>query len=62
MFGKKLSHGWSLVFSFPGLLNIIIAYNFTLDFWVSYKLFGGFLITLTCCVIMMIYIFGGVDT
>ena len=36
---KKLSLGWSLGFFISGLLNIIIAYNFTLDFWVSYKLF-----------------------
>ena len=56
---KKLSHGWSLGFFISGLLNIIIAYNFTLDFWVSYKLFGGFLITLIYLVIMMIYLWRG---
>ena len=56
---KKLSRGWSLGFFISGLLNIIIAYNFTLDFWVSYKLFGGFLITLTYLVIMMIYLWRG---
>ena len=56
---KKLSLGWSLGFFISGLLNIIIAYNFTLDFWVSYKLFGGFLITLTYLVIMMIYLWRG---
>ena len=56
---KKLSLGWSLGLFISGLLNIIIAYNFTLDFWVSYKLFGGFLITLTYLVIMMIYLWRG---
>ena len=56
---KKLSLGWSLGFFISGLLNIIIAYNFSLDFWVSYKLFGGFLITLTYLVIMMIYLWRG---
>ena len=56
---KKLSRGWSLGFLISGLLNIIIAYNFTIDVWVSYKLFGGFLITLTYIVIMMIYLWRG---
>ena len=55
----KLSRGWSLGFFISGLLNIIIAYNFSIDFWVSYKLFGGFLITLTYLVIMMIYLWRG---
>ena len=56
---KKLSIGWSLGFFVSGLLNIIVAYNFTLDFWVSYKLFGGFLITSIYVVIMMIYLWRG---
>ena len=56
---KKLSRGWSLGFFVSGLLNIIVAYNFTLDVWVSYKLFGGFLITSTYIVIMMIYLWRG---
>ena len=53
---KKLSRGWSLGFFISGLLNIIIAYNFSLDFWVSYKFFGSFFITFTYIVIMMIYL------
>ena len=56
---KNLSRGWSFGFFVSGLLNIIIAYNFTLDVWVSYKLFGGFLITVTYIVIMMIYLWRG---
>ena len=56
---RRLSRGWSLGFFISGLLNIIIAYNFTIDIWVSYKLFGGFLITLTFVVIMMIYLWRG---
>ena len=56
---KKLSRGWSLGFFISGLLNIIIAYNFSLDFWVTYKLFGGFLITLIYFGIMMIFLWRG---
>jgi len=56
---RRLSRGWSLGFFISGLLNIIIAYNFTLDIWISFKFFGGFLITLTFVVIMMIYLWKG---
>ena len=56
---KKLSRGWSLGFFISGLLNIVIAYNYNLDFWVSYKLFGGFLITLIYLVIMTVYLWRG---
>tara|TARA_Y100001970_G_scaffold270910_1_gene365440 strand:- start:1085 stop:1633 length:549 start_codon:yes stop_codon:yes gene_type:complete len=41
-----LSRWWALGFFISGTLNIIIAYNFSLDFWVSYKFFGNFLISL----------------
>ena len=56
---KKLTRGWSLGFFLSGLLNIIIAYNFSLDFWVSYKFFGGFLLSSTYILIMMIYLWRG---
>tara|TARA_B100001250_G_scaffold363284_1_gene342543 strand:+ start:675 stop:1211 length:537 start_codon:yes stop_codon:yes gene_type:complete len=56
---KKLNRGWCLGFFVLGLLNIIIAYNFSLDFWVSYKLFGGLLITFSYMIITMIYLWKG---
>ena len=56
---KRLSRGWSLGFFVSGLLNIVVAYNFTLDVWVSYKLFGGLFVTSTYIVIMMIYLWRG---
>ena len=52
----KLGYGWSLGFFIAGALNLIVAYNFSLDFWMAYKLVGGFGLTLTYTVIMMVYL------
>ena len=43
---RNLNFGWSLGFFVAGVLNLVVAYFFSLDFWVSYKLIGGFAITL----------------
>ena len=37
-------------------MNLIVAFQFSLDFWVSYKLFGGFGLTLCYFVIMVVYL------
>lgn len=41
----RLNFGWAAGFFFAGALNLVVAYNFSLDFWVSYKLIGGFALT-----------------
>lgn len=41
----RLNFGWAFGFFFAGALNLVVAYNFSLEFWVSYKLIGGFVIT-----------------
>ena len=43
---RNLAFGWSGGFFLAGVLNLVVAYNFTLDFWVTYKLIGGFATTL----------------
>ena len=43
---RNLAFGWSGGFFLAGVLNLVVAYNFTLDFWVTYKLVGGFATTL----------------
>ena len=53
---KHLSLGWSAGFFLAGLLNLIVAFQFSLDFWVSYKLFGGLGLTLFYFVIMVVYL------
>jgi intracellular septation protein len=37
----KLCVAWGLFFLFKGALNLWVAYNFSTDTWVNFKLFGG---------------------
>ena len=56
---KNLSLGWSLAFFIAGALNLIVAFNFSMDIWVSYKLIGGIGLTLIYMIIMMAYLVKG---
>lgn len=38
---KKLLFGWIGFFAVMGVLNLYVAYNYSTDTWVSFKLFGG---------------------
>lgn len=53
---RILNTGWSLGFILAGVLNLIVAFNFSLEFWVSYKLFGGTALTFLYMVITIIYL------
>ena len=37
----KVNLSWIAFFAFMGALNLIVAFNFPTDTWVSFKLFGG---------------------
>ncbi|HZN24237.1 MAG TPA: septation protein A [Burkholderiales bacterium] len=37
----KLLLSWIGFFAFMGILNLYVAYNFSLDAWVNFKMFGG---------------------
>jgi intracellular septation protein len=52
----RLNFGWALGFLIAGALNLIVAYNFSMEFWVTYKLVGGFALTFIYIVITMIYL------
>ncbi len=56
---RTLTLGWSLGFFIAGVLNLVVAYGFSLDFWVSYKLIGGFAITFIYIAITMVYLVKG---
>ncbi len=56
---RNLTFGWALGFFVAGALNLIVAYNFDLDFWVTYKLVGGFAITLFYMLVTMVYLVRG---
>ena len=43
---SHLNFGWAGGFTLAGILNLYVAYNFSESFWVSYKLIGGFGLTL----------------
>ena len=36
----RLNNSWALFFLFCGVINIYIAYNFDLDTWINFKVFG----------------------
>jgi intracellular septation protein len=38
----KLAIAWGVFFLFQGALNLWVAFNFPLNTWVNFKLFGGF--------------------
>lgn len=56
---RNLSLGWVGGFLFAGLLNLVVAYNFSLEFWVSYKLIGGFLLTACYIAATIVYLVAG---
>lgn len=37
---QRLNLAWGLFFAAMGVVNLYIAYNFPLEFWVNFKLFG----------------------
>lgn len=56
---KHLNNGWALGFVIAGVLNLVVAYNFSLDFWVSYKLFGGMGLTIFYMACTVLYLMKG---
>lgn len=53
---NHLAWGWSAAFFFAGALNLLVAYQFSEEFWVNYKLFGGFGLTLFYVVVTVVYL------
>ena len=52
----RLNFGWALGFFFAGALNLVVAYNFSMEFWVTYKLVGGFALTFLYVMLTMVYL------
>jgi intracellular septation protein len=38
---SRLNWSWAAFFAFMGTANLFVAYNFSTDLWVNFKLFGG---------------------
>ena len=52
----RLNFGWAAGFFVAGALNLFVAYSFSLDVWVSYKLIGGFALTFLYILITIGYL------
>ena len=48
---------WIGSFTLAGALNLIVAYNASLDFWVTYKLVGGMTLSLLTIIITIAYLY-----
>ena len=38
---KKVNWSWAIFFALMGVLNLYVAFNYSTDAWVNFKLFGG---------------------
>jgi intracellular septation protein len=52
----RLNYAWVIFFSLMGALNIYVAYNYSTNAWVNFKLFGGMGITLLFVFLQAIYL------
>ena len=52
----RLNFGWAAGFLFAGALNLVVAYNFSMEFWVTYKLVGGLGLTFSYIAITLLYL------
>lgn len=52
----RLNFGWSIFFIIMGALNLYVAYSFSTDVWVNFKLFGGAGLTLVFIFLQAIYL------
>ena len=52
----RLNFAWIAFFAFMGLLNLYVAYSFSTDAWVNFKLFGGIGLMLAFTIAQGIYI------
>ncbi len=56
MVWKKMLWSWSAFFIVVGILNIAVAYNFSTEIWVDFKLFGLLSLTLIFAVLQGFYL------
>ena len=53
---QKVNTMWAGFFAAIGVLNLIIAYNFSEDFWVDFKMFGVFGLTFIFIILQVFYL------
>lgn len=53
---RKLGWAWVLFFASMGVLNLWVAFNFPLDTWVSFKMWGSLVLTLVFTLAQGVYL------
>ena len=53
---SKLNWAWAFFFLMMGSLNLYVAYHYTTNTWVNFKLFGGFGLTLLFILLQALYL------
>lgn len=53
---NRLNLSWVIFFFLSGALNIFVAYSFSTDFWVNFKLFGLFGLTFAFAIGQAVYL------
>jgi intracellular septation protein len=53
---SRLNWSWVGFFAFMGALNLYVAYNYSTDLWVSFKLFGGMGLMLVFVVVQALFL------
>ena len=52
----KLDYSWALFFGFSGALNLWVAFEFSTDTWVNFKLYGSIGLTLAFIALQALYL------
>ena len=53
---KILTYGWAIAFTLNGVLNLWVMNNFSMDTWVTFKLFGQMGINFFYIIVMLVYL------
>jgi intracellular septation protein len=54
---KNLNYAWVAFFAFSGIANLYVAYNFSEDIWVNFKLFGLLGLTILFIIAQSFYLY-----
>jgi intracellular septation protein len=52
----RLNYAWAIFFALLGCLNLYVAFNFSIDTWASFKLFGTMILMFSFIVIQSLFI------
>jgi intracellular septation protein len=53
---QRVNYAWIVFFIFSGIANLVVAFNFSEDIWVDFKLFGLMGLTLIFVIGQAVYL------